>query len=97
MALGPDSWFLTLFEYGHHVTAWGFSMINPRNFLLFHHCTLFLHYLSKPHPVVVRILHEVELWCESVGLNLSLTRLPTVEMAVVQWPLINIIGVSCKG
>ena len=41
-------------------------------------------------------MQEFELWCESVGLNLSLTHLPTLQMAVVQWSLLNIIGLSCK-
>ena len=31
------------------------GVFSPRNFLLFHHGTLFLHYLSKPHHFAVRI------------------------------------------
>ena len=58
MALGLDSWGLTLSEYGHHVRAGGFSLISPRNFLLFHHGTLFLHYLSKPQSELCRSLNS---------------------------------------
>ena len=74
----------------------GFSLISPRNFLLFHHGTLFLHYLRKPHHFAVRAVQAFELWCDSVDLNLSVTHLPTLQMAVVQWSVLNISGLSCK-
>ena len=81
MALGLDSWGLTLSEYGHGIREGGFSLFDPRNFLLFHHGTLFVHYLSKSQHFAVQIVQEFELWCESVRLNLSLTHLPTLQMA----------------
>ena len=31
-----------------------------------------------------------------MGLNLSVTHLPTLQMAVVQWSTLNTIGLSCK-
>ena len=95
-ALGLDSWGLTLTEHGHHVKMGGFSLVSPRNFLLFHHGTLFLHYLSEPHGFAVETVPAFELWCDSRGLNFSLTHLPTLQMAVVQWSALNIIGLSCK-
>ena len=96
MALGLDTWGLTLSEYGHHVQEGGFSLVSPRNFLLFHHGTLMLHCLSKPHHFAVRTVEGFQVWCESVGLNLSLTHLPTYQIAVVQWSHLDIIGLSCK-
>ena len=41
-------------------------------------------------------MQDFESWYESVGLNLSLTHLPTLQVAVVQWSLLKIIGLSCK-
>ena len=96
MAWGHDSWGLSLSQYGHHTREGGFSMIIPCNFLLFPHGTLFLHSLSKLHHFAVQIAQECELWCEAVGLTLSLTHLPTLQIAVLQWSLLNVICPSCK-
>ena len=74
----------------------GGSLVNARNFVLFHHGTLFLHYLSRPHHFAMGTVQVFELWCEFVALNLSSPHLPTLQMAVLQWCLLNIIGVSCK-
>ena len=74
----------------------GFSLFSPRNFLLFHHGTLLLHYLSKPHHFAVHTVQAFELWCDSVGLHLSVTHLPMMHMVVVQWSSLIIIGLSCK-
>ena len=58
MALGLDSWGLTLSEYGHHIREGVFSLIRLHNcnFLLFHHGTPFLHYFSKTHHFSVKIV-----------------------------------------
>ena len=57
---------------------------------------LFLQYLSKPHHFAVQTVQAFEHWCNSVGLNLSLTHLLTLLMAAVQWSALNMIGPSRK-
>ena len=76
IVLGLDSWGSALTYYGHHAKIGWFSLVHPRNFLLFHHGTLFLHYLGKLHHFAAQTLHAFELWCDLVGLNSSLTHLP---------------------
>ena len=43
-ALGIDLWGWTLKEFGHSFQQGGFEMVLPRNFLLFHHTSVFLHF-----------------------------------------------------
>ena len=95
-ALGIDSWGLTLKEFGHSFQQGGFVLVLPRNFLLFHHSSLFLHFLCKPHHFAPQCAQTFDGWADSVGLSLELAHLPSLQMGLVPWESLNMTGLSCK-
>ena len=94
-ALGLDSWGLTLSEFGHSCDKGGFDLVLPRNFLLLHHASLFLHFLGKPHLFAPRCVESFERWADSVGLCRDLQHLH-LQLGFVPWDSLNMIGLSCK-
>ena len=95
-ALGIDSWGLTLTELGQPYGEGGFDLVLPNNFLPFHHSSLFLHFMSKPHHFAPQCVRTFESWAGLVGLSLDLAHLPTLQLGLVPWESLNTIGLSCK-
>ena len=75
-ALGIDSWGLILTEFGHPYGKGGFDLVLPKNFLLFHHSSLVLHFSSKPHHFAPQCVQTFESWADSMGLSLDPAHLP---------------------
>ena len=96
MALGLNSYSLILSEFGHSCGKGGFNLILPKIFLLFHHSSFFSHYLGKPHHFAPRCVETFERWADYVGLYLELQHLPTLQLGLVRWDSLNMIGLSCK-
>ena len=87
---------LTPTEFGHTYGKGVFCLVLLKKIVLFHHSSLFSHFLSKPHHFAPQCSQAYESLADSVGFFLEPAPWPTLQLGLVPWELSSMIGLSCK-